>query len=272
MEFNNISTDHASFFESLPTIEGKDPIDVLPVEMSLKIFSELQPADLKRCALVCKKWQPIAQDKNLWIHANAFGAKKWKEYFGIEVDSPLLPSNIYQILKRQCPFSEKGKKVEDTHLLVLVPGSINGEPLTLRTFGKFLGNIFPEFGESGYPFLWPEAEECGGNGESHWVLMTKDLLSGSRDKHFDKQQKQIEDQGKRKYQVPEALDVVVCAISAYACSSTRLFHKIPPIFTICKEKFRIYHVIIGQFNQSGLNVSFNHFPAQNIGVAALRKL
>lgn len=254
---------------------------MLPEELILEIFYKLHPTDLGRCGLVSKKWEALANDASLWRAmekpANAFDAKKWAEHFGVTIDEPHLPLNIHKILKSQCPFSEKGIKVEETHLLVLIPGSFNGKPLTLKTFGDLVKGKFPELGQNGYRFLWETAEECGGNGKSRWVLMTKEVLSKSKNKSFAKQQKLVEKDGLGNYLVPEALDVVICAISEYALSggTTRILSDNQLTFTNCQECFNGSRVCIGRFAPTGLGVHCHNYSDgtnDDIGVVALRNL
>ena len=280
METNMVATGYKnpSLDDQSSNRTRENPLDILPVEIGFKIFSELLPTDLGRCGLVSKQWEVLANDESLWkamgVPANAFGAKQWEEYFfGLKVDEPPLPLNIHKILKSQCPFSEKGKKVEDTHLLVLIPGTIDGKPLTLKSFGELLGSRFPEFGQNGYRFIWDDAKECGGNGKSHWVLMTKDVLEGSRGESFAAQQEQVKEDGKGNYQVPGVLEAVVCAISEYARSggATRLLSDKPWTYTRCQDEKRGYQVVVGGFAPAGLLVDNYCYDGGHIGVVALRK-
>lgn len=256
----------------------KNPLDELPMEVSLRIFS-LAQSNLHHCSLVCRQWNALANDKDLiglWkLPENAFGAKQWEECFGLVIEResvPSLPSAIYKILKSQCPFSTNGEKVEDTHLLVLIPGSINGKPLTLKTFGEFVKIKFHEFGRCGFQRLW-EAEECEGNNEHYWVLMTKDILSSSRKKSFTVQQQQIEEDGQGNYQVPKILEMVVCAITEYARSGgkARLFSDNPWTYARCQEKIGGLQVAVGGFGTTGLYIFLSRLNCRIIGVAALRK-
>ncbi|MFM2428289.1 MAG: hypothetical protein RL012_173, partial [Bacteroidota bacterium] len=61
------------------------------------------------------------------IPAMAIGPKEWKQYFGeVGAVSPL-PANINEILNSSCPFWP-GYQVKDTHLLVLVPATVDERP------------------------------------------------------------------------------------------------------------------------------------------------
>lgn len=171
--------------------------------------------------------------------------------------------------------SAEGKKIKDTHVLVLVPGSINGkDPLTLEAFGKFAESRFPKLGQNGYRYIWSKAKKLGCDGKSHWVLMTKEVLSESRNKRFDEQIKQIQDKGNGDYQVPNALDAVVCTISEYARSgeTTRLFNDKPCTYTRCQENIDGYQIYVGGFALSGLHVDRNSgCDSDDMGVAGVRK-
>ena len=77
----------------------------------------------------------------------AFGAAKWGKYFGVDIGAePPLPRDMDKILESPCPFW-RGKRVEETHLLVLIPGSIGDQLFTLRTFGELIKLRFPEICE-----------------------------------------------------------------------------------------------------------------------------
>ena len=74
--------------------------------------------------------QPFASLAITPLPMSAFGKAKWATYFGDIGMEPPLPPNIHQILQSPCPFWS-GKKVEETHLLVLIPQTVNGKALTL---------------------------------------------------------------------------------------------------------------------------------------------
>ena len=205
------------------------------------------------------KQEPVLpQDKNRQIPAIAFGKKEWAE-LGLEVEDIPLPEDVDAILKSPCPFSKKGERVEQTHVLVLKPGSINGEDLNAENFGKFMKSKFPELDEEGYRFILDDAKKLGSHEEARWILMKKDVIDGSRNKSFADQQKMVEEQGQKKYQVPRVLDVIVCAMTEYARSQgkTRLFSDSPWTYTRCQENVQGYQMVVGGFAPAGLCVS-NH--------------
>lgn len=67
------------------------------------------------------------------VEALAFGPEKWKKHFGVDVgEVPPIPVNMYQILNSSCPFWPE-KKVGETHLLALIPLTVNGQYFTLKS-------------------------------------------------------------------------------------------------------------------------------------------
>lgn len=265
-------------------------INQLPEEMIIKIFSKLRPADLERSGIVCKKWQVLASDKLLWDAMSppeiAFGAKQWLEFFGVDIgEVPPLPKNIDQILQSDCPIWE-GKKVGETHMLVLVPKVIktaNGEeePLTINNFGKLIKPYFPDNKdkEDGYRYFWTEIIKEQGDkpiDKSCWVLMTKDVLPDSRKVNYTKQQNIVAELAKKTkadYKVPNALAAIVSIITQYVkTSGTYLFNDNPRTYTRCQEEIRDCQVVVGGFAPAGLLVLFfDNYDLVTIGIAALRK-
>jgi hypothetical protein len=68
-----------------------------------------------------------------------FGAPAWRQYFGEVGVEPPLPSDIDRILGSSCPFwPERG--VKDTHLLILIPSTVDGKAFTLDLLGELVQN------------------------------------------------------------------------------------------------------------------------------------
>jgi hypothetical protein len=216
-----------------------DKLGSLGPDVMAKIAGFLSPKDVARAERVSKSWNTLNNVK-VWkaVHkaqqatpaingtataqiyklafsnpcpSIAFGPAQWNRYFGDVGQVPPLPADIHQILKSPCPF-DPTKKVEETHMLVLVPRTVDGKPLTLKSLGELIKN--PKNGGHKTQYRNFSVEEHADTpvGKSHWVLMTKNLLEGSRHKTLEKQQALIEEHSKASkapYQMPNAIDAAV---------------------------------------------------------------
>jgi hypothetical protein len=68
---------------------------------------------------------------------HSFGAEDWSRYFGEVAAAPPLPERIVDTLNSPCPFWP-GKAVKDSHLLVLIPATVAGEPFSLDLLGELI--------------------------------------------------------------------------------------------------------------------------------------
>ena len=50
---------------------------------------------------------------------------------------PPLPPDIHQILASPCPIWP-GKTIQETHMLTLIPATVNNQPFTLKTLGELI--------------------------------------------------------------------------------------------------------------------------------------
>lgn len=66
-----------------------NPVEKLPSELNLVIFSYLRRSDLPFCCRTCKKWNQIANDKELWQKIAAGINKEWvfRKSDGLMVES-----------------------------------------------------------------------------------------------------------------------------------------------------------------------------------------
>ena len=94
--------------------------------------------------------QPIQVDSKLSAHIDK---SVWEHYFGAVGKEPPLPDGIEAILNSTCPFWD-GKKVNDTHLLVLIPSHVAGQPLTLDYLRKLIKQPQGEGYGTKYCFYW----------------------------------------------------------------------------------------------------------------------
>jgi hypothetical protein len=252
-------------------MEKKDIVNLLPQEMSLEIFSHLNSQELSRCFRVNKTWKALAEVETLWETPPkiAFGKKQWETYFGDIGEEPLLPKVIHKILKCPCPFWP-GKKVEETHMLVLIPKTVNGNPLNLITLGELVkapkegrpsqylddlnGSIVNAHGHQATP-------------NSHWVLMTKDVIEGSRNNWSVGQEALIASYAN--YEVPKVLNVAICSFMNYLHFGELPFTSNRWTYTRCKERAQ-GSIVVG-CTPNGLMVFSSVSDGNYIGMAAERK-
>ncbi|MGA8164642.1 MAG: hypothetical protein WB791_06410 [Waddliaceae bacterium] len=207
----------------------------------------------------------------------AFGKADWEKYFGEVEEEPLLPADIQKILSSPCPFWE-GKRVQDTHILTLVPKSVNGRPLTLNSLEELIQR--PRGGGHATKYSYCHAsvkEEFGDRGidRSCWVLMTKDMIKGSLSQSYDKQRALIEEYAKRTglhYEMPHALEAAASILMHHVKTGERLYTDKTWTYTRCQEKTKDgwSSLMVGGFSAAGLDVIYyEYFSA--CGVGGVRK-
>lgn len=262
------------------------PIERLPDELVLEVFSHLNLATIGTVCCVSKKWQPLANNplllKKFIYKEIAFGNDKWAQCFGPDVvkdedngeEFSSLPSDdfIADCKKFKAIFPERN--VKDSLMLVRLPKTLNGG-LTLKSLGELAKRYFSAR-DTGYKCILPAiVQELGDRSidKSHWVLMTKDVLPGSRNKSYGDQQKIVADLAEKSlisYEVPEALESAACILSQYFDSQIRLFSDSPWTYTRCKEQVRGFQIVVGNFTVDGLSID-SLYDMSTIGVAALRR-
>ena len=220
----------------------------------------------------------VGKDPALSLGDAAVGKEVWERYFGHVGKNPPLPANIAEIMDSPCPFWE-GQQVRDTHLLVLIPKHVGGKVLTLNYLGELIQR--PQGGGYGtkyryYPDYVREAVGRKGSGSSYWVLMTRYVLPGSRDKGYADQCKLVSDHAARTgldYRLPSALEASVVMLLHHVRSGKRLYSDNPWTYTRCRDKTTHgYPVVVGGFSSGGLVVpSCSRYVSSSLGVAVLRK-
>lgn len=171
----------------------------------------------------------------------AFGKAEWERYFGEVGEEPSLPRNIDEILKGPCPYWA-GKRVEETHLLTLIPSKVDGRPLTLNSLGEMIKNPRGGGHKTQYRHYHSGVkEELGEQGvpHSYWILMTRDVISGSKDKTYEEQKALL----KQPYAVPKALEAVTAILMHHARSGERLYRNDPYTDTYCQEKIKSWQAL-----------------------------
>jgi hypothetical protein len=218
----------------------------------------------------------IVPDSRISVPSMAIGPKEWKQYFGEVGAAPPLPANINEILNSSCPFWP-GYQVKETHLLVLVPATVDERPFTLDLLGELIRS--PQRGgrKAKFEIYGNEVRrELGAQSprNPYWVLMTRDVLPGSRGKTYGAQKALVA--AHVHYDMPYALEAATAILLHHARTGERLYTNAPWTYTRCQEKVldNEYPVVVGRFSSEGLIVYHSsHFiyVSSSYGVSCLRK-
>jgi hypothetical protein len=210
---------------------------------------------------------------------DSFGGEEWRRYFGEVGEVPPYPAHLVATLKSPCPFWP-GQLVKDTHLLVLIPSRVSSKPFSLNLLGKLIKRPKEDGNKTEYRDYDADVqEELGGQSpdRSYWVLMTREVLEGSRDKRYDAQKQLVSDHARRtelSYELPGSLEAATVMLSHYVRTGERLYSDSPWICTRCRELVDRgqYPVVVGGFSSGGLLV-FNYYDFYycHYGVSCLRK-
>ena len=258
---------------------ANDPFAIIPPEVVFNhILSCLNLHELGVSRSVSKIWNQCASTPTLWQSAVyreiAFSSNNWAEWnaalvndVDIRQEMLSLPQNIAEELRRS---AFPGKSIRETHILVRMP-----KGLTVKKLGELAKKYFPS-NINGYKDIRDRIiDELGDKSveESFWLLMTKEVLPGSRNKSYEQQKTTVAELAATTgapYQVPTALEAATCILAEYSRSKNRLFNDSPWTFTHCKESVQGWQVVVGSFAPAGLVVNC-YYAGDDIGVAALRK-
>jgi hypothetical protein len=205
------------------------------------------------------------------IPACAFGKAKWATHFGDIGVEPPFPSNIDQILQGPCPIWP-GKTVQETHILVLIPATVNGNPFTLTSLGELIKN--PKIGPTQYRgFKLGEYQDVSA-AQSYWTLMTRDVLEGSRRQNYATQKSQVATLAQKtgiSYVVPKLLEATTAILMHHVTTGQKIYSNSPDTYTRCQEKWnKDFQTVVGGFSSAGLAVGHYSRDDDDVGVGCSR--
>ena len=187
----------------------------------------------------------------------AFGKADWEKYFGDIGEEPPFPRNIEEILNESCPFWPK-KKVNETHLLVLVPNTLNGKPFTINYLKEIIQK--PKSGHSTKCFIYGECVKKAIGDKSypsHWVLMTRDVLP-PRKKNRHETGDLITYYNKitgLNYEWPHEIDAATSILMHYVKTGEKLFSGNPCTYTYSQDVDEEGNLlVVGGFGCVGLEI------------------
>ena len=153
---------------------------------------------------------------------NFLGAASWKKGFGVDVGVvPPIPKEVTQsLLESPCPL-HPGQKIKDTHILMLVPKTVNGEAYTALKLDELCASrkgsgdrlIDPDF-ISWKTQSWANAPQA----QSEWVLLPKSDPDPnvSPEKHFRRKditaQQKVHEAHYSEYREGKVLEVMTMAL------------------------------------------------------------
>ena len=214
---------------------------------------------------------------------NFLGAEEWKAQ-GIDVgEPPPIPSSITKaLLDSPCPL-HPGQLIKETHILMLVPKTVNGEAYTALK----LDELCAERKGSGDKLIYDEADWATAwksqswatlpQSQSEWVLLPKSDPDPkvSPDKHFRYKdiaaQQKVHEKHYPEYREVKALEVMTMALLYDLTHKERLL----PDYLRCEEPNASGgRVCVGDFAAYGLEVhdGCDVNVQLNVGRALARKL
>jgi len=255
---------HIHIYNQSKKREIKFEVNNLPIDVLREIFGHLQSNALAACCLVNRKWRQLASDPTLWEkvikHENdVFDKKKWEIYFKVDIGKePPLP---------------RLKKALNPRWLVLIPKTINGEPLTLKSLGGLIKQYFPENKHGYYSYIFKSEnmttkflEEQGDtpNDKSRWVAMARKIDPKSLRKSYAQQKKLFDSK------IPKGIEALVCMIAEYATTGNRLYSD-NDRFIRCQEKDNVRSNV--SFTPKGPIISQNYSDEgySFMGIAPLQR-
>jgi len=239
------------------------------------IAAEREKLQGKLQAIEAERMQRIAELHSKPSSFLAFGGAEWGKYFGEVGEEPPLPPHVEEILKSPCPFWPE-KRVEDTHMLVLIPQYVNGKLFHLNALSELVRN--PRTGyKTQYDYYDDIVQSELGEKSfaSHWVLMTQDVIPDSRNKVWGEQKTLVQKYAKQStasYELPTALEAATAILTKHVKAGVRLYPHEPRSYTRCQEGViqNRWPVAIGGFSPEGLLLYYDRYNDVD-GVACLRR-
>jgi len=242
----------------------------------------LDPDTATQAGVSASASPPLAAVKKE-LGKNFLGPEEWKAQ-GIDVgEVPPIPTSITKkLLESECPL-HPGEKIKDTHLLVLVPKTVNGEPYTalkldeLCSTRKGSGDALI-FGD--YVSWKAQPLASAPQSRSEWMLIPKsdpDPSKVSADKHFRSKnisaQEKVHEDHYPEYREVKTLELMTAVLlNDLVNGEPRMLDG--DNYLRCEEPHTFGgRVCVGLFDADGLgvNAAYVDYVVDRIGRALARK-
>ena len=189
---------------------------------------------------------------------------------------PPPPKELLEALKGACPITGKDFKMIDTHVILWMPPTLNGEPMTVNSLEKMA--TADAFGENKMPYEFcyePIRDDAAINQPlegGYWLALYKKPVAAGES--YADQQKFITDNCPG-YEVPKVREVIAASVMQYGCSGDKkeriLDREHAVWYSRCEEQIEFFRVIVGALSSSGLFVRCRYTDYVNVGVCPVRK-
>lgn len=201
-----------------------------------------------------------------FISSIGFGKDLWHDYFGDIGEAPPLPANICNILLGECPFF-KGKTVMETHMLVLIPATLKGTPMTIGRLGYLMKGLR----KPAFEYLLGDRYTEAPFKQSHWILMTNGVPVETLNKSYPEQRDFVHRISK--YKIPELAQAITAIFTEYLTKGIYRYGDDPVTYTRCQEIDRLNnHMFVGGYRSAGLIVDSSPYDSVSKGVGAVLDL
>ncbi len=249
-------------------------------QLNAPVIAEISPLLLPPLANLVSQY---SEETSHWYTALSLMQKAFPERRILPERISPLPDQMVHILHSKSAVNED-QQVKDDQMLPLIPEELGNIRQMLRLFEEYGDKTY---GRGEHPlkmrYFWPQAlVEHGDTAPppTHFALITKDVMPGTRNKTFNDQVDKVAALSKKafaQYEVPTLRDMIAAIFLHYIATGEMLFpsgneqNNHVYICTRVLERTAGYHLMAGGFAPSGLSVDFSYFDDVNMGVAALRK-
>jgi hypothetical protein len=197
-----------------------------------KVTGDLGPATqaLEELKLKTTNFENLVEEMQAPMRAilggNFLGVEEWQRGFGVRVGvPPPMPEAITsELLNSKCPL-HPGQLIKDTHILVLIPKTVDGKPYTALKLAELCSNRKGSgkrliYGQKEWANEWKTKPWANlPQAQSEWVLLPKidpDPTKVPKHKHFRdktiKQQERVYKHYAAEYREAKALEVMTMAV------------------------------------------------------------